>query len=197
MENIIENKKILLDLANDGHSYWKLSQSQKGRSVESVYAEYIPNRITVAEDNEKKLSFVNEKNILKCYMYGDLLTKFCFDKNNAKFLEICNERYEVLSGGLGEYQSSKLLTEKIYSLQKIDTIVMLLGFSNSPLDVVWLFNGHGYHNLEERLREFGYFETAGFMEYLRKKYNANSLKGAVFVIDKLNEIENQYLRKNF
>ncbi len=39
---------------------------------------------------DKLLSFVNEQNIVKCYMYGDILTKFNLDNTNKKFKEIRN-----------------------------------------------------------------------------------------------------------
>ncbi len=66
------------------HTYWKFSQSEKGRSIEAPYIEYIEGEIAIARDKDKLLSFVNEQNIVECYMYGDILT----DNTNKKFKEI-------------------------------------------------------------------------------------------------------------
>ena len=57
--NDTENKefpKTLGDLARTSHSFYRFSQSTPGRSVEKVFAEYVPGQITEAEDNEKYLS---------------------------------------------------------------------------------------------------------------------------------------------
>ncbi|MDE6389613.1 MAG: hypothetical protein K2L82_17690 [Lachnospiraceae bacterium] len=81
--NCKRNILTLAKLAEEGkQSYWKFSQSEKGRSAEAHYIEYVEGEITIAKDRDKLLSFVNELNIVKCYMYGDLLTKFVFDNRN-------------------------------------------------------------------------------------------------------------------
>lgn len=55
----------LAKLAEEGqHTYWKFSQSEKGRSVEDCYIEYIAGEVTTAQDSDKLLSFVNELNIV-------------------------------------------------------------------------------------------------------------------------------------
>ena len=191
----VENEYTLLQLANDGHTYWKFSQSQRGRSAEPVFIEYVPNTITTAEDSEKKLSFVNEKNILKCYMYGDVLTKFCFDISDEKFQTICNEKYHYIGGGLGEYESSKLLTENNYSLQKVETISVLFKLAKVPSDVIPFFRHFHGPNMEERLRKFGYYEAADFMKYLEKTYEADTLEGATVIINRIDEIAHEYITK--
>ncbi len=127
-----EKGLTLGELADAGeHTYWKFSQSQKGRSIESVYAKYVPGKITIAEDNDKLLSFVNESNIVKCYMYGDLLTKFVFDTSNQEFDMIKNSKVRYLGGALDEYESERLLVEKCYSLEKVETIRKIFKLCNS------------------------------------------------------------------
>mgnify|MGYP000130318246 FL=1 len=73
-EHILEESKTLGDLAKSGHLFFRFSQSKPGRSVENVYAEYIPGKITEAMDEDKYLSFVTEETIAICFMYGDMLT---------------------------------------------------------------------------------------------------------------------------
>ncbi len=76
-------------LAEEGqHTYWKFSQSEKGISIEEHYIEYAEGKVTMAKDGEKLLSFINELNIVKCYMYGDVLTKFVFDSANEMMIMI-------------------------------------------------------------------------------------------------------------
>lgn len=156
------------------HTYWKFSQSKKGRSVEKHYIEYVEGEITIAKDRDKMLSFVNESNIVKCYMYGDVLTKFVFDKANEKFKEIedCKVRY---LGGLGEYESEKLLTEKNYSVGDIETIKMIIGFCNSKRDFICLFYNRCAGNFEDCLSKNGFEENAELMKYLKEIYKKNQL----------------------
>ena len=144
--------KTLSKLAEEGkHTYWKFSQSEKGRSVEAHYIEYEEGEIAIAKDRDKLLSFVNELNIVRCYMYGDLLTKFVFDNANEKFKEIGKCQVRSL-GGLGEYESKKLLTEKTYSLGEIETIKKIVGFCNSKKDFICLFYNRYVGNFETCLR---------------------------------------------
>ena len=162
-------------LAEEGqYTYWKFSQSEKGRSAEEYYIEYAEGKVTMAKDGEKLLSFVNELNIIKCYMYGDILTKFVFDNANEKFKEIenCHVRY---LGGLGEYESKKLLTEKNYSLGEIGTIRKIIQFCNSKGDLNYIFCGVYGGNLEAYLRKNRFVETAALMEYLNEIYCKNKL----------------------
>ena len=89
----------------------------KSCHIETPFIEYIEGEITVARNKDKLLSFVNELNIVKCYMYGDFLTKFVFDNANIKFKEISNSQVKYL-GGLGEYGCNKFLTEKNIHLER-------------------------------------------------------------------------------
>lgn len=162
-------------LAKEGkHTYWKFSQSEKGRSIETPYIEYVEGEITVAKNRDKLLSFVNELNIVKCYMYGDCLTKFVFDNANIKFKEISNSQVKYI-GGLGEYESNKLLTEKKYSLGEIGTIKKVIEFCNSKTDLNYIFHGVYKGNLELYLRKNGFGETAELMKYLKENYDKQQL----------------------
>lgn len=169
----------LEDLANNReHTYWKFSQSQKGRSIEKRYAEYIPNKITIAEDKDKWLSFVNEANIAKCYMYGDTLTKFVFDVLNQDFKTIKKSQVKYI-GGLGEYECKYLLAEECYSLEKTETIRKIFELCNSQRDFICIFNGipnnrsldNSRKNMGYYLCEYGFKETAELFEKLSKSYS--------------------------
>ncbi len=173
--NYKEEILTLGKLAEEGkHTYWKFSQSEKGRSIEAPFIEYMEGEITVAKDRDKLLSFVNELNIVKCYMYGDCLTKFVFDNANAKFKEINNSRVKYL-GGLGEYESKKLLTEKKYSLGEIGTIKKVIEFCNTKTDLNYIFHGVYKGNLEFYLRKYEFGEMAELMKYLKENYDKQQL----------------------
>ena len=162
-------------LAGEGkHTYWKFSQSEKGRSIEAPYIEYIEGEVTVAKNKDKLLSFVNELNIVKCYMYGDFLTKFVFDNENIKFKEINSSQVKYL-GVLGEYECDKLLTEKKYSLGEIETIKKIIEFCNSKGDLNYIFYGIFKRNLEFYLRKNEFWETAELMKYLKENYDNQKL----------------------
>lgn len=165
----------LSKLAEEGkHTYWKFSQSEKDRSVEAHYIEYEEGKIIIVKDRDKLLSFVSELNIVRCYMYGDLLTKFVFDNTNEKFKEIgdCQVRYLE---GLGEYESKKLLTEKTYSLGDVETIKKIVEFCNSKRDFIFLFHNRYVGNFETCLRNNNFEETADLMKYLNEIYNKNKI----------------------
>ncbi|BCJ97580.1 hypothetical protein [Anaerocolumna chitinilytica] len=181
------------ELAKNEHTYWKFSQSQSGRSAEPVYIQYIAGEVTIAEDDEKFLSFVNEDNIAKCYMYGDVLTKFCFDMQNENFVKICDEKYHYIGGGLGEYESQKLLVEANYSLKEMDTIVMLIKMVKQPSTFISFYKSFYGPNLEQRLRKYEYNETADFMSYIRENHAYDSLEGAKEIINKIDAISKEFL----
>lgn len=110
-EHILEESKTLGDLAKSGHLFFRFSQSKPGRSVENVYAEYIPGKITEAMDEDKYLSFVTEETIAICFMYGDMLTSLKFDLNDEDFKKIADTPFKYTGNSLGEYESKYLLVE--------------------------------------------------------------------------------------
>lgn len=151
-------KKRLRDLADDERTYWKFTQSKPGLSYESnVFALYEEGKLTHSLDKDKLLSFVSDQTIYRCYMYGDQLTKLCFDKNNPLFQEIQKLPYINKGGGLGEYETSCLLVEKIYSLREKETIRLL--FSTIP-SRIGNINTNWLVKFEKNLRKFGFDESA-------------------------------------
>lgn len=164
----------LENLAESGKTFWKFSQSQKGRSIESVYEVYEDGKITIAHDEEKLLSFVEEKNISKCVMYGDVLTKICMDRNDPNFQSICKNEVRFLGGALGEYECKKLLVEKTYSLEHKEGIRVL--FSITPPDqVCFLLKGRvndpNMWELESKFIKWGFGESEKLMKEINERYN--------------------------
>lgn len=182
--HMIEKKSTLENLAGLEHTYWRFSQSQKGRSIEKFYAEYKPGKITVAE-NEKKLSFVNETTIANCFMYGDMLTKLVFDIRNEEFKKIMNCKVKCIGDAMGEYECCKLLPEKNYSLSDVNTIRLIFSMVKEKKQLISIFF-HGYGNLESRLRGYGFLEAADLVHYLNEEFNKDNdilLKRGVELID--------------
>lgn len=162
---------MLLDLSNDGHTYWKFSQSQKGRSVEPVFLLYTPGDIIAAKDPNKLLSFVDDKHIAGCYMYGDILTKISMDIKNPFFEMIADLPVHYIGGPLGEYECKKLLVEENYPLQYKDSLRRLLSMA-SEFQIQILLFGRSY-NFIERLNRFGFSQSVELMTYLAEVYETN------------------------
>lgn len=169
---IREDAKTLGDLAQSGHSFFRFSQSQPGRSVENVYAEYIPGKITKALDEDKYLSFVTEETIAKCFMYGDMLTSLKFDINDEEFKKIADVPFRRIGGALGEYESKYLLVDQNYSLEDVNTIVKIFDYVTSTDQLCGIFS-HPCYPLAKILHKFQYFESEKLVKYLSNKFENN------------------------
>jgi len=171
-ELMCDEPKTLGDLAKSGHLFFRFSQSQPGRSVENVYADYIPGKITEAMDVDKYLSFVTEETIAICFMYGDMLTSLKFDLNDENFKKIADTPFKYIGHSLGEYESKYLLVDNNYSLEDINTIVMLFDYVTNTKQLITIFK-FTFGSLEERLHKFGYYESERLVKYLREEFEKN------------------------
>ncbi len=200
--------KTLESLAMTEKSFWKFSQSQQGRSAEKQYISYKEGEIVVAEDmtNEngkmKLLSFVEEANILKCYMYGDMVTKLCFDLNNPRFQEIKDIPFHYIGGALEEYEAEKLLVEKNYSLSEISTIVWLIKREKDILSLhSFLTNSikgknNNFDSLKDRLESWGYEEAAQFVGWIGRQYDFNCMQSLKILHESIEKLEKKYFQYN-
>lgn len=166
-----ENDELycLEQLSHSDHTYWKFCQSEKGRSEECHFAEYEVGKITIAKDIDKQLSFVEDNNVAMCYMYGDILVKLSFDGSNPLFNEIkdCPVRY--IGCGLGEYETEKLLPEKLYPLNRVESIRKIFELTTQKRDLFAIFCGNT-HNLSYYLNSYGFFETYRLLECLTQEF---------------------------
>lgn len=192
--NDTENKefpKTLGDLARTSHSFYRFSQSTPGRSVEKVFAEYVPGQITEAEGNEKYLSFVTEETIARCFMYGDMITRLNFNLGDETFQRIADTPIKYIGNSLGEYESKYLLVEQNYSLRDITTIEMLFELVQNNSQLISLFH-FTFGSLDQRLHEFGFTESEQLVKYLKEKFDKNIHISPDDMRIKLRE----YIRKN-
>jgi hypothetical protein len=189
---IKRNNDTLAGLVDDGHTYWKFSQSQKGRSIESVYAQYEPGMITIAKDEDKLLSFVNETSVIKCYIYGDTLTKFAMDDQNPLFKIIEDEKVRYIGGGLGEYECKKLLTEKYYSLEDIETIRMLFQMAKNSSDIHIIFQGLLGKNLESYLRVYKFENSANLLKFISENYYFKDINNSYAISENIDFIIEEF-----
>lgn len=154
----------LKNLAQDGHTYWKFSQTVPGRSAEEYYAEYKEGEKIVATDKEIGLSFVSDSIIAKYYMYGDQLTKICMDINNSSFAEIQDYRVYKSRHIGGVYEARILLVEENHSLKEKETIRLLVSMIPDDKNLLWTgwFNEKItiYPSFEEHLKKLGFKESA-------------------------------------
>lgn len=172
-KDTISNINTLESLIDGTHTYWKFSQTVPGHSEEkNIFIEYKENEITEALYSDKGLSFTDNEYITKCFMYGDQLTKLCFSKNNPQFNKIKNNSYKYIGGGLNEYETTQLVTEKNYSLQNKATIRLLVELIPDN----WNFYCTGwFHNniFEKRLTEFGFEDSAELLRLINEELNRN------------------------
>lgn len=189
----IGNKLTQRELAKTNHTFWRFSQSERGRSVENVFAEYIPGEVTCAKDKDKALSFVDDQHIARCFMYGDTLTKLCFDLGNEKFKEMENIPVHYIGNALGEYETTQLLVEKNYSLADPDTIKLLFSMVANTSQLITLFKNK--EDLAVRLRRFGYDESAAMVEYLKSKFDENHYITPQEIMEHLYDFERNVHRK--
>ena len=160
VNNIEINKipKSLGDFALTDHSFYRFSQSMPGRSVENLFAEYVPGQIT--------------ETIASCFLYGDMITKLNFNLSDEKFQKIANTPIKYIGHTLGEYESRYLLVEQNYSLRDITTIKMLFELVQNKNQLISLFHCI-YGSLDQRLHEFGYTESEQMVIYLKKEFDKN------------------------
>lgn len=188
------SKKTLEELAIKGDTYWKFSQSVRGRSVENHFIDYIEGTIITAEDCSKYLSFVPQSHIALCSMYGDTLTKFSFDLNDPLFDKIKDEQYTFYNSVLMEYDAKRLVVEKNYSLSDIETIGMVIEMSSCWDQITnFIYGLPNYIDcLHKRLESYGYTESAAFVEYLEKNYNFYSFEDTENVRKNIHRIIENY-----
>lgn len=170
----VERKLTLQDLSKSGKTYWRFSQSEKGKSQEHCFAKYLPGHITVAEEGGK-LSFASEETIANCFMYGDKLTKLNFDIDNEMFRKIKDCEVDYIGNSLGEYRSERLLVEKEYSLKDLNTIKLLFSMIKDNRQLVTIFcysNGEG-NGFVDILKKLEFDESALMVSFLRKHFEKN------------------------
>ena len=165
----------LQDYSKTERTYWRFSQSVKGRSQETPFAEYKPGSITVAEYGQK-LSFASDKTIAVCFMFGDLLTELNFDQNDLNFQKIMHCEVHETGNTLGELQCEKLLTKANYSLKDLSTIRLLFSMVNDDKQLATIFaytNSDG-ERFADFLRNFGFEESASLIDYLKMEFERNN-----------------------
>ena len=172
VDKTFNEPKTLGDLAKSGHSFFRFSQSQRGRSVEGVFAEYISGKVTMAKDEDKYLSFVTEETIPMCFMYGDMLTSLKFDLNDEEFIKIADTPFKYIGGALGEYESKYLLVDNNYSLEDVNTIIRLFDYVTSTNQLITIFY-FSFGSLEQRLHDFHFYESEKLVRYLKGEFEKN------------------------
>lgn len=185
-------QKTLKDLAETEYTFWRFSQSQKGRSEESCYADYNTGLVTESEKLEldNALSFVSNEDISTCFMYGDVLNKLCFDKSNDEFRKIENYPTKKLNNSFREYKSFKLLVEKQYSLADPETIRLIFNMVSNHKQLINFFVYGDGTGIEGFLKEWGFVESKKMISSLRRKFTCYTSKEEVM------EWIDEYIKEN-
>ena len=164
----VQDKVTLKDLAKTGHTFWRFSQSEPGRSVEPHFEQYVPGVISTAKDSVKKLSFVDEEHIGVCIPYGDMLTKLNFDLNDKSFQEIENCEVKRIGNFFEEYECEKLLPKENYSLEELSTLKMLIQMTKCHEYFVRMcIASTSKGELWQVLKSYGFAHSSNVMKQIR------------------------------
>lgn len=186
------NISTMEDLAKTGKSYWKFTQSIPGRSVEKQFIKYNKGEIVNAEGTYPWLSFVEEQYLWKYVTYGDTLTKICTSEKNENFWRVKNSEVRLNPDGMDVFETPALLVEENYSLKEVSTIrkiVSTVPEHNCSWLIFWT-SDLGYGKFKERLRNFGYEESAEMVNQLELWHKENG----VFKRSQFLELIDKYIK---
>lgn len=188
-------------LVKENTTFWKFSQSEKGKSYEDVFIEYVPGKITEAEDKSQGISFVMAYNLYKCYMYGDQISEFVFDFEDEQFKTIANSKAHRTGNGLGEFKADYLLTKNNYSLSFPETIVKILKLSR---DIPGASTEEMQNNMynaantifripafTEILEKFRFDDTINFITYCNN-VSSDKEEPVVWIAENIDELLKEY-----
>lgn len=122
--------------------FYKLSKTKDMKNnpifknhIDYHYIEYIPDKLTVAEDEEMGLYFTSGKTLLGFIVYGNQLTIINFDENNENYQLIMNNDCEYQGTNLDQYKTQAVITKRNISLANPESIKILIKLSDkSTLD---------------------------------------------------------------
>lgn len=144
-------------------------------------------------DNYRPLSFVSGTNLGKCFLYGNQITKFVFDTQNEDFKKIENTPIQMIcASSLDEIRTAKLVVEKSYSLKDIETIKMIIKMSDNDAARQFLTVKFDL-DLYERLKAYGYDESASFVKFIKDHYPIVYPKDMEIIRDNIDKIELDFM----
>lgn len=122
--------------------FYKLSKTKYMKNnpifknhIDYHYIEYMPDKLTVAEDEEMGLYFTSGKTLLGFIVYGNQLTIINFDENNENYQLIMNNDCEYQGTNLDQYKTQAVITKRNISLANPESIKILIKLSDkSTLD---------------------------------------------------------------
>ncbi len=181
--------KSLSEYALEDTTYWKFSQSREGLSYEKLFKEYKAGEIVEADDKECMLSFVKGRDLYKCWMYGDQITKFCFNKSNNAFKRIAGNKAYPQGNYLGEIKTDQLLVEKNFSLSDPYTVVMLITLCGKDMNrrVDAANRLFFIPEFRKRIDSLGFTETSRFLSFV-KRISSEKDEGSYFTACNIEEL---------
>lgn len=103
--------------------FYKLSKSESMKTspiftqfLDYHYANYIPGKITYAEDTDVGLSFTTGEKLINFLGYGDQLTIINFNEKHPDFISIMENKYSYICKSMDEYRTTAILTKENISL---------------------------------------------------------------------------------
>ena len=186
-----------------GKVFYKFSKSKEEYSSltsEGFHRNY-PEFSVINADGYHGLSFCDDvSKLLLCLGYGDQITQVIIDKESKyyddveEFLEKELEEYSRF----GEYVTYVMQTGKNYSLKDPSVLNELIQVANREgINYLFTYVNKG-KKIEEIYREYGFEETASFIENIKAEY-INRHKFMYFInetaADELKEIANSLILK--
>ena len=170
-----KNELDIQKLLQNGKVFYKFSKSNeeyKNLTSEEFHKDY-PEFSIIKADGYHGLSFCDDiSKLLLCLGYGDQITQVIIDKNSKyyedveEFLEKEQEEYSRF----GEYVTYTMQTGKNYSLKDPSVLNALIQESCFE-GINYLFTYvHDGQKIESIYREYGFEETASFIENIKKEY---------------------------
>ncbi len=176
LEELFESngKVTLKDFAKTGLTFWRFSQSERGRSAKFHFEQYIPGVISTAKDRVKKLSFVDEEHIGMCIVYGDTLTRLNFDLDDPNFKTIENYEVKKIGNLFGEYECEKLLPAENYSLEELSTLKMIIQKTKRHEYFLRMCVAETHKgNLWQVLKSYRFTHSSNVMRQIRNAFDEN------------------------
>lgn len=187
-----EEKKTLRELAKDGNIFCKFSQSKQENksSAEDVFIEYIPGKLVIAEDPDKKLSFVKASDIAQCSMYGDQITVFDFELSELERAGIADNSYKTMCG-IGEHETEKLIVKENKCFSEIDTFRWMIQVSDN--EALWHFfidspRITNQERFSDMLKRLEYIDAYNLMMYIKENYDTTHMSVFDKIRDNIDEI---------
>lgn len=160
--------------------------------IDYHYIEYIPNDLTIAEDEEMGVYFTSGVTLLRFIAYGNQLTIINFDENSIYYQAVMNNEYEYHNSLIDEYKTQAVITKENILLANPLSIKKLILLSNKlTLDTCVDckdVNNKIVPGVSVHLKKLGYLKTLDYWENFVHEYKKANYSIKKVNFDKLDKL---------